>query len=136
MALNYGSNLLLTNQLAKDVGHLSSANLVTNVPTVVIDPPIGARLHEVGSSGFESKSSNHTERRLHPPLPVQTQYNQVTNCHKQLYQPYKNLNLLEALYQLMNRNAVEPVENPNSLGFYNRLFWSPNPTTGGDLSWT
>ena len=27
------------------VGHLSSANLVTNVPTVAIDPPVGARLH-------------------------------------------------------------------------------------------
>ena len=28
------------------VGHLSSANLVTNVPTVAIDPPVGARLHQ------------------------------------------------------------------------------------------
>ena len=28
------------------VGHLSSANFVTNVPTVAIDPPVGARLHE------------------------------------------------------------------------------------------
>ena len=28
------------------VGHLSSANLVTNVPTVAIDPPEGARLHK------------------------------------------------------------------------------------------
>ena len=27
------------------VGHLSSSNLVTNVPTVAIDPPVGARLH-------------------------------------------------------------------------------------------
>ena len=28
------------------VGHLSSANIVTNVPTVAINPPIGARLHQ------------------------------------------------------------------------------------------
>ena len=28
------------------VGHLSSANLVTNVPTVAINPPVGARLHK------------------------------------------------------------------------------------------
>ena len=28
------------------VGHLSSANLVTNVPTAVIDPLLGARLHK------------------------------------------------------------------------------------------
>ena len=44
-------------------------------------------LGKVGSSGFESKSSHSTQRGLHPPLPVQTQFNQVTNCHKQLCQP-------------------------------------------------
>ena len=27
------------------VGHLSSANLVTNAPPVVINPPVGARIH-------------------------------------------------------------------------------------------
>ena len=43
-------------------------------------------LGEVGSSGFESKSSHHTERGLHPPLPVQTKLDQVTNCNKQLPQ--------------------------------------------------
>ena len=28
------------------VGHLSSANLVTNVPTVAVNPPVGARLQQ------------------------------------------------------------------------------------------
>ena len=28
------------------VGHLSSANIVTNVPTVAINPPVRARLHQ------------------------------------------------------------------------------------------
>ena len=28
------------------VGHLSSVNLVTNAPPVVMDPPVGARLHK------------------------------------------------------------------------------------------
>ena len=41
--------------------------------------------------------------------------------------PHKNLNILEALYQLVNKNAVEPVENQNSLGFYNRPFLVPKP---------
>ena len=46
----------------------------------------------MGSSGFEkSKSSHNTERGLHPPLPVQTQPNQVTNSHKQLCQPTKKV---------------------------------------------
>ena len=48
-------------------------------------------LGEVGSSEFESKSSFNSERWLHPPLPVQTQSNQVTNCHKQLCQPTKTV---------------------------------------------
>ena len=30
------------------VGHLSSVNLVTNVPTAAIDLPVGARLHHFG----------------------------------------------------------------------------------------
>ena len=38
------------------------------------------------SSGYEFKSSHHTERGLHPPRPVQTQLDQVTNCNKQLPQ--------------------------------------------------
>ena len=41
-------------------------------------------LGEVGSSGFKSKSTHYTQRGLHPPLPVQTKPNQVTNGHKQL----------------------------------------------------
>ena len=40
----------------------------------------------MGSSGFESKSSRHTEGGLHPPLPVQTQLDKVTDCNKQLSQ--------------------------------------------------
>ena len=81
----------------------------------------------MGSSGFESKGSHYTERGLHPSLLVQTQPNQVTNGHKQLCQPTKQSHLLEALYQLTNKNAVEPVANQNSLGFYNRLFLVPKP---------
>ena len=45
----------------------------------------------MGSSRFESKGSHNTERGLHPPLPVQTQSNQVTNSHKQIYQPTKTV---------------------------------------------
>ena len=48
-------------------------------------------LGEMGSPGFKSKGSNSTQRGLHPSLPVQTQFNQITNCHKQLCQPAKTL---------------------------------------------
>ena len=47
----------------------------------------------------------------------------ISNYHN----PTKQSFLLEALYQLINKNAVEPVDNPNSLGFYNRLFLVPKP---------
>ena len=40
----------------------------------------------MGSSGFESKSSHHSEGGLHPPLRVQTELDKVTNCDKQLPQ--------------------------------------------------
>ena len=52
---------------------------------------VTAVLGKVGSSGFEFKSNHNTERGLHPPLPVQTQPNQVTNGHKQLCQPTKTI---------------------------------------------
>ena len=43
------------------VGHLSSVNLVTNVPTTAIDLPVMTRLHQfwkkMGNPGGESKGS-------------------------------------------------------------------------------
>ena len=45
------------------------------------------RVAEMGSPGGMSQGSNSTQRGLHPPLLVQIQLNQVTNCHKQLCQP-------------------------------------------------
>ena len=43
-------------------------------------------LGEIGSPGFQSKSSHHTEGGLHSPVPVQTPLNKVTDCNKQLPQ--------------------------------------------------
>ena len=41
--------------------------------------------------------------------------------------PHRNLDLLEALHQLTNKNAVELVKNQEYLGFYSRLFLVPKP---------
>ena len=49
----------------------------------------------------------------------------VPSCNYQ--NPSKQAHLLEAPYQLVNKNAVEPVANQNSLGFYNWLFLVPKP---------
>ena len=44
----------------------------------------------------------------------------ITSCHRNLY-------LLEALHQLLDKNAVELVKNQQSLGFYNWLFLVSKP---------
>ena len=41
--------------------------------------------------------------------------------------PHRNSYLLEALHQLIDKNAVELVHNQTSLGFFNRLFLVPKP---------
>ena len=43
-------------------------------------------LGEMGSLGFKSKSSHHTEGGLYSSVPVQTSLNKVTDCNKQLPQ--------------------------------------------------
>ena len=101
------------------VGHFSSVNLVTNAPPVVTNPPVGAR----------SSPKVVTTLREGYTLPFRFRPNLtrsptvISNYHN----PARQSNLLEALYQLVNKNAVEPLENQNSLGFYNRLFLVPKP---------
>ena len=80
-------------------------------------------LGKMGSPGDKSQGGNSSQRGLHPPLLVQTQFDQVTNC-----QPPQKLHLLEALHQLVNKNTVKPVATQKSLGFYNDIFLVPKPT--------
>ena len=56
--------------------------------------------------------------------PYLTREPTITSCY---VDPRRNSYLLEALHQLLNKNAVELVQNPQSLGFYNRLFLVPKP---------
>ena len=104
------------------VGHLCSVNLVTNAPHAVIDPPVGARLHLCWEK-WEALGSNPkvvTTLRESYTLPFQFRPNLtrsltvINNYHNSAKQSF----LLEVLYQLINKNAVELVENQNSLGFY------------------
>ena len=114
---------------ASCVGHLSSVNLVTNAPHAVIDRPVGARLHQFWEKWEALGSSPKVVTTLREgyTLPFQFRPNLtrsptvISNSHNPARQSF----LLEALYQLIDKNAVEPVENQNSLGFYNRLFLVP-----------
>ena len=84
-------------------------------------------LGEMGSLGFESKGSHHTEGGLYSSFRIRPHLTRSPTVISNYHNPTKQSFLLEALYQLINKNAVEPVDNPNSLGFYNRLFLVPKP---------
>ena len=84
-------------------------------------------LGKMGNPGGEFKGSNSTQRGLHPPFLFRPNLTRSLTVVSSYTNPHKNLNLLETLYQLVNKNAVEPVENQHSLGFYNRLFLVPKP---------
>ena len=111
------------------VGHLSSANSVTNVPTVVTNPPVGARLQQFWEKWEALGSSPKVVTILSYTLPFRFRPNLTRSptVISKYVNPQRQSDLLEALYQLTNKNAVEPVENQNSLGFYNRLFLVPKP---------
>ena len=113
------------------VGHLSSANLVTNVSTVAIDSPVGARLHQLWEKwealGSSSKVVTALSEGYTLPFRFRPNLTRSPTVISNYVNPQKHSHLLEALFQLVNKNAVEPVANQKSLGFYNRLFLVPKP---------
>ena len=59
--------------------------------------------------------------RIRPRL---TRYPTVVSC---FVNPHRDSYLMEALHQLIDKNAVELVQNQRSLGFFNWLFLVPKP---------
>ena len=112
------------------VGHLSSANLVTNVPTVAINSHVGARLHQFlekwEALGLSPKVVIALREGYTLPFRFRPNLTRSPTVISNYVNPQRQFHLL-ALYQLVNKNAVEPVANQNSLGFYNRLFLVPKP---------
>ena len=113
------------------VNQLCSVQSVTNVPLVAPNPPVGSRLHEFwekwAALGVFPKVISVLREGYTLPFrsrPYLTRKPTITSCY---VDPHRNSYLLEALHQLLNKNAVELVQNPQSLGFYNRLFLVPKP---------
>ena len=109
-------------------------------PAVAVYLPVGATLHQFwekwAAVGVSPKVV--TVLREGYTLPFWFRPNlirspTVINC---CVNPHKNLYLLEALHQLVNKNAVELVATKKTLGFTTDYFQYQNPTTCGDLSWT
>ena len=103
----------------------------TNVKNVVTTPPVGARLQEYWHIWLDLGAGPKVVSILREgyPLPFRirpklTRYPTVISCYAN---PRRNSYLLEALHQLIGKNAVEMVQNQTSLGFFNRLFLVPKP---------
>ena len=113
------------------VDHLSSVKIVTNVSTVVTNLPVGARLQQFWEKWETLGSSPKVIRILREgyTLPFRFRPNLTRSpmVISKYVNPKRQSLLLEALAQLTNKNAVEPVTNRTSLGFYNRLFLVPKP---------
>ena len=113
------------------VGHLPSVKLVTNAQHAVLDPPVGARLNQCWQKWETLGSSPKVVKILREgytlPFRFRPHLTRSPTVISNYHNPTKQSFLIEALYQLINKNAVEPVDNPNSLGFYNRLFLVPKP---------
>ena len=110
------------------VGHLSSVNVVTNAQPVVMDPPVEARLHNFWEKwealGLSPKVVATLREGYTLPFRFRPNLTRSPTVISNYHNPSKQAHLLEALYQLVNKNAVEPVENQS---FYNRLFLVPKP---------
>ena len=113
------------------VTQLSCAQPVTNVKNVASNLPVGARLQNfwqtwldlgAGPKIVQTLKEGYTlPFRIRPKL---TRSPTVVSCY---VNPHRNSYLMEALHQLIDKNAVELVHNPTSLGFFNRLFLVPKP---------
>ena len=116
---------------ASSVIQLSCVQPVTNVMNVVSSLPVGARLQNfwqtwldlgAGPKVIQTLKQGYTlPFRIRPKL---TRSPTVVSCYGN---PHRNSYLLEALHQLMDKNAVELVHNQTSRGFFNRLFLVPKP---------
>ena len=110
---------------------LSYVNPVLNAPNVVTNLPVGARLQKfwknwvvlgAGPKVVQILKEGYTlPFRIWPNL---SRTPTVISCYGS---PHRNLKLLEALHQLMDKNAIELVHKKVSLGFFNRLFLVPKP---------
>ena len=116
---------------ASSVIQLPCVQPVTNVPLVVQNLPVGSRLQNFWQTWLEMgagpkivqilKEGYTLPFRIRPNL---TRSPTVISCY---VNPHRNSYLLEALHQLIDKNAIELVHNQTSLGFFNRLFLVPKP---------
>ena len=127
----YKKSILKSVKSVSCVIPLSCVNPVINAPNVVTNLPVGARLQNFWKTWLDLGAGPRVVQilkegytlpfRIRPNL---SRFPTVVTCYGN---PHRNLNLLEALHQLMDKNAIELVDKQVSLGFFNRLFLVPKP---------
>ena len=105
------------------VTQVSCVQPVTNVKNVASNLTVGARLQNYWQTWLDLCASPKVVQILKEGYtllfqiwPNLTRSPTVISCY---VNPHRNLYLLEALHQLIDKNAVELVQNQNSLGFFN-----------------
>ena len=113
------------------VTQLSVVQPVVNVPNVAQNPPVGARLQSFWKTWLDLGAGPKVVQILKEgyslPFRIRPQLTRSPSVISRYVNPHRNSYLLEALHQLIDKRAVERVQNPRSLGFFNRLFLVPKP---------
>ena len=118
-------------KLASCVTPLSCVKPVVNARNAVTNPPVGARLQKFWQVWLNLGANPKIVQILKEGYTLPFQNRPLLSRHptviSRYVNHYRNSYLSEALHQLISKNAVELVQNPKSLGFFNRLFLVPKP---------
>ena len=113
------------------VSQLSCVNPVTNVPNAAQNLPVGARLQNFWQTWLDLGAGPKIVQILREgytlPFRIRPHLTRSPTVISRYVDPHRNSYLLEALHQLIDKNAIELVHNQTSLGFFNRLFLVPKP---------
>ena len=113
------------------VTQLSCVNPVTNVRNAVSNLPVGARLQNFWETWLDLGAGPKVVQILREgytlPFRNRSKLTRFPTVVSYYVNPHRNSYLLEALHQLIDKNAVELVQKQTSLGFFNRLFLVPKP---------
>ena len=116
---------------ASSVIQLPCVQPVTNVSLVVQNLPVGARLQNFWHTWLERGAGPKIVQILREgytlPFRIRPNLTRSPIVISRYVNPHRNSYLLEALHQLIDKNAIELVHNQTSLGFFNRLFLVPKP---------